>query len=335
MSLLVGVVLLSGVARCAGRHAASTVDSAGSVSTRGGRQATRHLRGRSLGIVVARCGADRCRAGGAPASHPCRRSTRCPIRSSSSSGAGSSSNWPSTEALGQGVADVVGSRLSRSRAAARSSGATPNTSTSPSKRTGCASCTALRVAGASSGTIAAPGDDHVVEIGAAVTASARCAGRRRGLVPQIVGGIRRRRGSRLAAERADGGSRAAGSARRVSARGGGAAAGSPAWAPLQTLDALDHRLDRRACLAAGQAHERDLEHEPRIGGLGAAHVGDRLTERLDRADQGRVAERVTDLAQAVLFVRRGVDACTRPRAAVRTKASRAAASRSSATRRGS
>ena len=46
-------------------------------------------------------------------------------------------------------------------------------------------------------------------------------------------------------------------------------------------------LERRPRFPARQAHERDLEHEARIGGVGAAHVDHGLPERLERADEHR------------------------------------------------
>ena len=76
---------------------------------------------------------------------------------------------------------------------------------------------------------------------------------------------------------------------------------------LQPLDAVDERVDRRCGVATGDPHERDLEREARVGRVGAAHVGDGVSERLERADEQRVAELRPQRAQARLLVFGEVD----------------------------
>ena len=57
--------------------------------------------------------------------------------------------------------------------------------------------------------------------------------------------------------------------------------------PLDPIETVGERLERRAGVAARQADEGDLEHEARVGGIGAAHVDDGLTEGLEGADEQR------------------------------------------------
>ena len=79
-------------------------------------------------------------------------------------------------------------------------------------------------------------------------------------------------------------------ARRGRARRGAASAararGRPVRGPLEAFDPLGEGLQRRAGVTPGEAHQRDLEHEARVGGVGAAHVDDGLAERLQRARRG-------------------------------------------------
>ena len=51
--------------------------------------------------------------------------------------------------------------------------------------------------------------------------------------------------------------------------------------PFESFDAFEQRLDARARLAARDAHDRDLEHQARVGDGLLADVDDRLTEDLD------------------------------------------------------
>ena len=67
---------------------------------------------------------------------------------------------------------------------------------------------------------------------------------------------------------------------------------------LEPVDAVGEDLQRTAGVAPAEPDERDLEHEPRIGRVGAAHVDHRLAERLEAADDERVAEHLTDCAAA-------------------------------------
>ena len=54
---------------------------------------------------------------------------------------------------------------------------------------------------------------------------------------------------------------------------------------LQSLDAIRERLQRRSGVAPAEPDECDLEDEPGVGGVGAPHVDDRLTERLEGAHE--------------------------------------------------
>ncbi len=67
--------------------------------------------------------------------------------------------------------------------------------------------------------------------------------------------------------------------------------------PFEALDALHHRLQRGPGVPAAEAHQRHLEHEPGVGGVDPPHVDDGLAQRLDDADQRRVAEALTELSQ--------------------------------------
>ena len=106
-------------------------------------------------------------------------------------------------------------------------------------------------------------------------------------------------GPRAVGDASDAGSGAAGAA-----AGGATGAAVPARAPaaratrgqlaFQSFDAFEQRLDARARLAARDAHDRDLEHQARVGDGLLADVDDRLTEDLDRAHHERVAHRLRE-----------------------------------------
>ncbi len=103
---------------------------------------------------------------------------------------------------------------------------------------------------------------------------------------------------------------------------------------LEPFDAIGEDLDRTAGLAPGQPDECDLEHESRIGRVGAAHVHDGLAERLEAAHEDRVAEHVADALEPLALVLGRVDVDLAPPATSR-KASRSDRRRSSAMRRAS
>jgi len=77
--------------------------------------------------------------------------------------------------------------------------------------------------------------------------------------------------------------------------------------PLEALDPLGEQHQRRPGLPTRQADERDLEHEPGVGGVDAPHVDHGLAEGLDDPDEHRVAQRVADGAQRLGLLRRAVD----------------------------
>ena len=95
---------------------------------------------------------------------------------------------------------------------------------------------------------------------------------------------------------------------RPAAADAGAGRGGAVREPLlEPLDPVGEDLQRTAGVAPAEPDERDLEHEPRIRGVGAAHVDDRLPERLEAAHQQRVAEHLADRAQSLLLVLGRVD----------------------------
>ena len=78
-------------------------------------------------------------------------------------------------------------------------------------------------------------------------------------------------------------------------------------AAFEPIDAFGQRLHRRPRFPARQAHERDLEHEPGIGGVGAAHVDHGLPERLERADEHRRPDLLAERPERLLVVAGQVD----------------------------
>ena len=89
---------------------------------------------------------------------------------------------------------------------------------------------------------------------------------------------------------------------------GRAGSGVTVAPPFEPVDPFGQRLQRGARLAPRQAHERDLEHEARVGGIGAAHVDDRLTEGLERAHEQRRADLLAERGERRLVVVGCVDA---------------------------
>ena len=202
------------------------------------------------------------------------------------------------------------------------------------------------MAGGSVGQDLGPRDDHVVDVDRRRSASPSGAGaapgfavRRRRAAAGWRG--RRRLGRRLRVGfGALGGASSANERRRSAPRraaprrrarrgrrsrrgaGGAATAVAPPRAAFEPVDAFGQRLQRRARVAPGQAHQRDLEHEPRVGGVGAAHVDDRLTERLERAHEHRCAQLLAERAERLAGRLRGASTRTRPRAEVSRNASR-------------
>ena len=70
---------------------------------------------------------------------------------------------------------------------------------------------------------------------------------------------------------------------------------------------MGQRLQRGTGFAARQAHQRDLEHETRVGGVGPAHVDQGLAEGLERAHEHGGTDLLAEREQRRLVVVGHVD----------------------------
>ena len=72
-------------------------------------------------------------------------------------------------------------------------------------------------------------------------------------------------------------------------------------ASLEPVHPVRQRCQRRVRFPSGQAHQCDLEDEPRVRRIGAAHVHHCLPEGLERTDQMCVPQRFAHRVQASLL----------------------------------
>ncbi len=192
--------------------------------------------------------------------------------------------------------------LKRGTATSYCARGTPKVMTPPSTASGWAALHRGARGRGQAGLDLGPRHDDVVDVDLAHGCWRGLRGCGRGLGRRELRGRGRRRRLAVAAEL---GERAAAARRAFRSRRGRRRGGPPLELParrrtapaFEPVDAFGQRLQRRARFAAGQTHQRDLEHEARVGGVGAAHVDDRLTERLEHAHQHRRAHLVAELAE--------------------------------------
>ena len=193
---------------------------------------------------------------------------------------------------------------------------------------GCASRTAARVAGGSSGRISAhatitssrstsptgpDGSGCRLRLGGAGGAGSGAGSRRRFQLrcdrpPRVRAAAPRTSADRRGAERR--GRRAARRPTPAAVRG---CRRQPSARPVRAgrrvrpAPATAVPASRRA-----RRNERDLEHEARVGGVGAAHVDDRLPERLEHAHQHAARPTCSPSAASARLVVVGASTRTRP-----------------------